>query len=311
MDGLAGRVRGALAAACGRCGPGPVALSGGLDSSIIAHLLPGRDAIAVASEDYVSTDLAYSQMAASHAGMRLALHTASTAEMLDGIEGTVRILGNFNDIEIRNSVVMWLAARRALAGGHRSMVTGDGADELFAGYSFLVGMPEDRLEAELSRVCSVMHFPGRRVAEALGLEIECPFLDPGVVRLASEVPASLKVGERGGRRHGKMVLRRAFEGLIPDAIAWRPKSPMQDGAGTAGLTGLFEAVMDDDAFAQKREGAAADGVRIRSKESMHYYEVFCRVHGRPGWGGAEHPCPYCGYEAGGSRFCRMCGAFPV
>ena len=55
-------------------------------------------------------------------------------------------MGNFNDIEIRNNVVMYMAARWARDNGERSIITGDGADELFAGYRFLVNKSQEELE---------------------------------------------------------------------------------------------------------------------------------------------------------------------
>ena len=308
------RLYGALKRACESCTSDLIALSGGLDSTIIAHLRGGSrpGAVTVIARDFVSTDLTYCQMAARHAGLPLSIHGVETAEILEGVEETVRILGNFNDIEIRNSVVMYMAMRWARDNGRRSITTGDGADELFAGYGFLRDMSGTDLEAEVGRICSAMHFPAQEIGRALGVGVESPFLDGAVVERAGQIPAGRKVGEAGGRRHGKLVLRRTFDGLIPSQIAWREKSPMQDGAGTAGLTGMFEAVVGRESFEEKRRAVRErDGVTIRSRESMHYYEIFRRLFGPPADAGARDPCPYCGHDSGGSRFCRMCGAFPI
>ena len=53
---------------------------------------------------------------------------------------------------------MYLALKWAKENGKKSIIPGDGADELFAGYNFLVNKPENELEEEIKRVCSVMHF---------------------------------------------------------------------------------------------------------------------------------------------------------
>lgn len=305
-------LRDTVAKACKGCGGGLLALSGGLDSTVIASALRGRctDAVAVISRDFVATDQTYSQLAARELGLRLDVVGATGPEILDGVRETVRILGNFNDIEIRNSVAMYLAIKRAADRGHSAIITGDGADELFAGYGFMVSKSGPALEAELDRMLDVMHFPSHEIGRALGVEVRSPFLDPDVVELARSLPASLKVREEGGKRHGKWVLRKAFEGHIPRQIAWRPKSAMQDGSGTAGLTGLFDAVIGEKEYVAKYLAAKKLGVVIRSKESMHYYTVYAELHG-PHPRGTVEPCPYCGSETVGSRFCRMCGAYPV
>lgn len=343
------RVRAALKSACGRHEISLVALSGGLDSSIIAwHARQAGSprGVAIIARDFVATDLAYCQMASRELDVPLEMVNVGTDEILDGITSTVKILRNFNDIEIRNSVVMYLAARWAAENGYRSIATGDGADELFAGYRFLTEMPEDRLAGELERIRNTMHFPSHDICRSLGITAVSPFIDGEVVQLAQDMESSLKVrrdhprgaarapeGEEGhgAVRHGKWILRRAFEDVLPAGIAWRPKSAMQDGAGTAGLTGLFESMMriDEESYVRKVLAAKRDdGVTIRSQESMYYYEIFRREFGVPaefqaaeagagakGGGDADQPektCPYCRCAiARGARFCRMCAAFPV
>ena len=54
-----------------------------------------------------------------------------------------------------------------------------------------------------------------------------------------------------------------------------------------------------------------DGVIIRSRESMHYYEIFKKLFGSPVDSHAENTCPYCKHKVENSKFCRMCGAFPI
>lgn len=313
-DDTSGRLYGLLAKACSRCGPGAIALSGGLDSTILAYFLKGKKpkSVAVIASDFVATDLTYCQAVSKEFGIPLFINHASTADILSAVEETVRILGNFNDIEVRNSVVMYLAAKWAKGQDLQGIITGDGADELFAGYSFLLGKPRDELERELDRICSTMHFPAQRIGGRLGIGVESPFLDREVVEFAKGVPAGLKVREENGRTYGKWILRKTFERHIPRQVAWREKSPMQDGAGTAGLTGLFDSVISDDVFGQKKKLVQEeDGVIIRTKESMHYYEIYKKIHRLHARSGPGRACPYCRFGIGDSKFCRMCGAFPV
>jgi len=303
-----------LEESCNSCKSNLIALSGGLDSTIIAHFLKNRKpkAVTVIAEDFVSTDLTYCQIVSKEMGLDLSIFNVSTAVILEAIKETIKILKNFNDIEIRNNIVMYLAIKWAIDNGEKSIIVGDGADELFAGYSFLINKPEEELGEEIKRICSVMHFPTQEIGKELGINIESPFLDESIIKLANEIPVNLKVREENGKRYGKWILRKTFEQYIPKQIAWREKSPMQDGSGTTGLTNLFESVINEEAFVEKKLTVEkVDGVIIRSRESMYYYEIFRKLFGSPVDKQSEDICPYCKHYVGKSKFCRMCGSFPI
>ena len=303
-----------LEESCNSCKSNLISLSGGLDSSIIAYFLKQRKpkTVAVIAEDFVSTDLTYCQMISKEMQLPLTIYNVKTAVILEAIEETIKILKNFNDIEIRNNVVMYLAIKWAKDNGEKSIITGDGADELFAGYSFLINKPEEELEKEIQRVCSVMHFPTQKIGEALGVNVESPFLNDTMIKLAKEIPVNLKVKNEKEKRHGKWILRKTFEKYIPPQIAWREKSPMQDGSGTSGLTNLFNSIIGEEKFVEKKLTVEKeDNVVIRSRESMHYYEIFKRLFGSPVDSQSKETCPYCKHNVGKSKFCRMCGAFPI
>ena len=303
-----------LEESCNSCQSNLISLSGGLDSSIIAYFLKKRDlnSVAIISEDFVSTDLTYCQMISKEMKIPLSIYNVSTSTILEAIENTIKILKNFNDIEIRNNVVMYLAIKWAKENDQKSIITGDGADELFAGYNFLVNKPENELDAEIKRVCSIMHFPTQKIGKELGVKIESPFLNQKIIELSNQIPSNLKIKEEKGKRYGKWILRKTFEKHIPLQIAWRRKSPMQEGAGTSGLTNLFESIISEETYVEKKLTVEKnDEVVIRSRESMYYYEIFKKLYGSPVNDNAEHKCPYCKHEVNNSKFCRMCGAFPI
>lgn len=304
----------ALEESCGECESNLISLSGGLDSSIIAYFLKQRKVktVAIIAKDFVSKDLTYCQMIAKETNLPLTIYNVKTEQILEAIEETIKILKNFNDIEIRNNVVMYLAIKWAKENGEKSIITGDGADELFAGYSFLINKSEEELEMEIKRICSIMHFPTQEIGKALGITVESPFLNDKVIKLAEKIPVNLKVKEERGKREGKWILRKTFEKNIPRQIAWREKSPMQDGSGTVGLTNLFDTIIGEEQFVEKKLTVEkTDGVVIKSRESMHYYEIFKKLYGTPVNPKSEETCPYCKHHVGKSKFCRMCGAFPI
>ena len=315
LDNLSKDLYSTIEESCNLCNSNLISLSGGLDSSIIAHFLKEKKpkTIAIIAEDFVSTDLTYCQMISKEMELPLSIYNVKTTEILEAIEETIKILKNFNDIEIRNNIVMYLAIKWAKDNGERSIISGDGADELFAGYNFLINKQEDQLEKEIKRVCSIMHFPTQEIGKSLGITIESPFLNNTVIELAKSIPANLKVKEENGKRHGKWILRKTFEEFIPKRITWREKSPMQEGSGTSGLTELFDSIIGEESFVERKLTVEKeDGVVIRSRESMHYYEIFKKLFGSPVDKESENNCPYCKHTVEkSSKFCRMCGAFPI
>lgn len=291
-----------------------LSLSGGLDSTILAYFLKDRKigTISIIAKDFLANDLTYCQLAASRFNLPLNIQFCETDEIYSGIEETIKILGNFNDIEIRNNVVMYLALTAAKKSGFSKIMTGDGADEIFAGYNFLLNKSKEDLESDLRRIRKIMHFPSQKIGSALGIDVVSPFCSKDVLEFAKTVPADLLVREEGGKKFGKWILRKAFEEKIPKAIAWRQKSPMQDGAGTQSLTEFFNSAIPDSLFAQKTKKIKdEDGITIRTKESLKYYEIYRKYHEIKA-ADSGVTCPDCkhGIEED-SKFCRMCGRFPL
>ena len=291
-----------------------IALSGGLDSSILAHLRKDQkpQAITIITKDFLGTDLTFAQIVAKHTRLNLSLMQVTMEEVLDSINETIKILDNFNDIEIRNSIVPHLYLSSLKKKGVDSVITGDGADEIFAGYNFLLKKSNDELDDELERIKKIMHFPSKDIAKSLNMKVENPFLNENVIKFSDSIPISRKINVKENKKFGKWILRETFEKDLPKNIIWREKSPMQDGSGTNNLTGLFNTIITDEIFSQKKTKILEeDGVYIRTKESLHYYECF-RKSSSVKKSSSDRKCPDCDYEINlNSRFCRMCGKFPI
>jgi len=314
MESLIDQCRRVLQSSVTECKSKWIALSGGLDSSILAHLLKDQkpQAITIITKDFLGTDLTYAQIIAKHTELPLSLMQVSMEEMLDSINETIKILGNFNDIEIRNSIVPYIYLNSLKKKGVDSVITGDGADEVFAGYNFLLKKSEEELVEELKRIKKIMHFPSKDIAEYLNMRVETPFLNEDVIEFSNSLPISKKINQKEEKRFGKWILREAFEKNLPENIIWREKSPMQDGSGTVNLTNLFNTIITDDIFSQKKTKILEeDGVYIRTKESLHYYECF-RKSNSIKKSNSHEKCPDCNYVINlNSKFCRMCGKFPI
>jgi len=298
------------------CNSTCISLSGGLDSSILASLMKSKEknGISIICKEFPGADLSYCQMVAKKFQLPLVMKLISTEEVMTAIDETIKILKVFNDIEIRNSVVMYLSLQTAKNEGYKSIITGDGADELFAGYDFFQKMTEDELKENLPRIWNTLHFPAQKIGKSLKIIVESPFLNEHVVDFAKSVPIQYNIKLEKNQKFGKWLLRKTFENSIPQSITWRRKSAMQDGAGISQLVNIFDNIISDESFNdQIKLIKKTDDVSIRSKESLHYYLIYRKYYDIPkNLHTSNSVCKYCHYEVlNDAHFCKMCGAFPI
>ena len=298
-----------------QCDADWIAFSGGLDSSILGQIKKeqGLNAITIITKDFLGSDLEYSQIMGKHIGIHLELKYVNINEILDAVKGTIKILKNFNDIEIRNSIVSYIYLNTLKEKNVKKVITGDGADEIFAGYNFLIKKNHAELRTELRRMKEIMHFTSQKIASEIGISVQMPYIDENIINLVETLPIEHLVNQKNGIKFGKWVLRKAFENDLPSSIIWRKKTPIQDGSGTTGLTKMFDSVITDDNYQEKiKKIKNEDGITIRTKESLHYYELYRENFKVPEYDADKNICPDCNTEiVTNSKFCRMCGKFPL
>ena len=154
----------------------------------------------------MGTDLTYAQIVAKHTGLSLSLMHVDMDEILDSIIATIDILGNFNDIEIRNSIVPYIYLNSLKKKGFDSVVTGDGADEIFAGYNFLLKKSEQEIIDELERIKKIMHFPSKEIGDSLNMKVEMPFLNEKVIEFSESIQISEKINTKAAVSYTHLTL---------------------------------------------------------------------------------------------------------
>jgi asparagine synthase (glutamine-hydrolysing) len=260
--------------------PVGVFLSGGLDSAIIAaiaarHLEEQGERLqtfAVGTEG--SADLLAARVVARHLGTEHRERVYDSGEAVRAVPAVVRAIEHFDPSLVRSAVPNFLLAEMT-AEHVKVVLTGEGADELFAGYDYLRGFEDAvSLQGELMRTVHSLHSLNLqrcdRVTMAHGLEARVPFLDRQVIAFAFGLPMAWKLSAPGELE--KRLLRRAFAGWLPDEILWRVKAQFGDGSGAADvLTRRLEEQVSDADFELER---AVVDPPLRTREELAYHRIF-------------------------------------
>ncbi len=260
--------------------PVGVFLSGGLDSTLVAaiaarHLARHGErlqtfAVGVAG----SPDLIAARAAAEFLETEHHERSYTAAEALASLPDVIASIEAFDPSLVRSAVPNHMLA--AMTAEHVKVVlTGEGADELFAGYEYMRDYDDpDELHAELVRSVEGLHNLNLqrcdRVTMAHGLEARVPFLDREVIEHALGLPAAWKLCN--GPAPEKQLLRASFKGWLPDDLLWREKAQFGDGSGAAAvLTDPFS-----DSITEAELEAERDVVEppLRTREELAYYRIF-------------------------------------
>ena len=218
-----------------------VLFSGGIDSVLVSRALQlyGCDitCYSVGSED--GDDIKMALKVARELGFRIRVKYLTEElieELLPEIVEAIELNGL---IQVEAAIPMYIAARMCREDNHKVMFTGQGADELFAGYSWYNDVVREdgytalhlRLWEDIENLYIDTLEREDRMAMAHAIELRAPFLDRELIRTAMRISPRLKIRDAFDpyRKivHRELALRKG----IPLDIAYRKKSRAQDGTG--------------------------------------------------------------------------------
>ena len=311
-----------------------IILSGGVDTcAILAQAKQSGMQFAAAitvlcGDDSPDKEFA-AAAAAEHSIAHVIIKVTPTDLLQEYLPACVKLLNTFDGMTLRNSLVVAAAMRKAGEMGMKHAVVGDGADELFGGYSFMWGMADDlpQWKDKRDKMCRKWTFATTQLAGVHGITVHSPYTEPTFVAWAlDKTTRSDCIGERpirlthGGETimhmTGKVCLREAYETIS----SWRRKDPIEVGSGITiiGHDPFWEGLISD----EELEAAKADGLTrgfvLKNKEHLANFRSFEQAFGRDG---ASLPtksrrpmgegCVGCRFEIGDNTFCEVCGAYPA
>lgn len=276
--------------------------SGGVDSSILAVLNPTIKAITVSLESS-GEDIKYARRVTNLLNMKHYHVIVEIEEAIAAIPEVIKILKTF-DPAIPNDLTVFFGLRYANEVGIKEIITGDGADEFFAGYNFMKSIKD--LDKYIKRISISPVFNSTKLGSFFNIKIKQPFLKKGLTCLARDIPAELKIKKEKGDIHGKWILRKAFEDRLPKDIIWQDKRPLELGSGMSRLRQIISSRISNKEFEEKMKMYS---VNFMNKEHLYYYEIYRKKVGEiPKPSKGEKICMGCKTGMKPNAFhCKLCG----
>jgi len=218
-----------------------IMFSGGVDSTTIAQVSKKYCKseskpilISVGFED--SEDVGWAERISRKLGMELLLAIVDEEKVLKTVEKIQRLFPyklNLMDEEI--GAIVQIASETAKQKGLKHLITGQGSEELFAGYERHKSYSECNLNYFLFEELRGLHLRdldrNNVIAESNGINLIAPFLNEELISFCSRIPPYEK-----RRDEKKQLLRNAAKELgVPDEVCRRKKRAMQYGSGIHGF----------------------------------------------------------------------------
>lgn len=211
--------------------------SGGVDSTLLALLLDEHIDVRLYTVGLPgSSDPQFASRAAEDLGMELEVLEVTEDTIREALPHVLGAIEEYNLMKIGVAMPLYLASEAASAEGYRVMFSGQGADELFAGYHryrrlLAEGRLEDALRHDLENIHHVNLERDDAVTMANSVELRVPFLDLQLIGVALTIPADLKIRGPEDELRKRILREAALEMGVPEYIAMRPKKAAQYGSG--------------------------------------------------------------------------------
>jgi len=277
--------------------PYGVLLSGGLDSSIISAIARKFSAMRIESQDLKeawwprlhsfavglkgSPDLAAAQKVADHIGTVHHEVVFSIQEGLDALSDVIYHIETYDVTTVRASTPMYLLARVIKSMGVKMVLSGEGADEIFGGYLYFHKAPDAQsFHEETVRKLNKLHLydclRANKSLAAWGIEGRVPFLDKEFLEVAMQLNPLDKMAKNG--RIEKWILRKAFEDILPESVAWRQKEQFSDGVGYNWIDSLKKVVSEKVTDSQMNTAKFRFPINPPLSKEEYYYRTIFNEH---------------------------------
>lgn len=234
-----------------------IPFSGGVDSTLLVVLC---NDLGVETELYTvgsegSPDLNFAMKVAEHMGH--SIHTRIVDEELvrNYTPLVLNAIEEWNLMKLGVGMTAYLAAEMARENGIQVLLSGQGADELLAGYHRYLNFntqnkidAQKNLENDVKNLYHVNLERDEKVSMAHSVELRVPYLDLNFVNITLNTPLKYKIHGSNDRLR-KCILREVAKDLgVPQEIVKRPKKAAQYGSGIHKI--LTKKILKDEIYMQ-------------------------------------------------------------
>ena len=226
-----------------------IVFSGGIDSVIVAYLAKQMvpEVICYTSGIRGSNDITNSIEIAEKLDLRLEINELSQDDVERMIPNIINVIEDDNMGQVEVAIPIYAAVKLAREQGIRVMLTGQGADEIFGGYSWYSKIVQkygyDKILEYMIKDVQLLYKETLeredKITMSQSIELREPFLDPNLIDTVLRIDPRLNIQNDGVDAFdtlGKRVHRRLAEKIgIPKEIAYRIKEAAQHGSGIHGL----------------------------------------------------------------------------
>jgi len=219
-------------------------------------------------------------MVAKHIGSEHHEMIVTLDDVLRVLPEVIYHLESFDASLVRSAASNYLISRHARAHGIDQLLSGEGGDEVFCGYTYLKEFPPEELTSRQLDCLGFLHSNASlrldRMNRCHGVRVVTPLISGELLDYALRLPPEYKMKPAADGKIEKWILRKAYEADLPAEVVWRGKQEFSQGSGSADvLPRYFEAAISDEEFSE----AQARHPRIRSKEELHYFRLFAEHFG--------------------------------
>ncbi len=264
-------------------------LSGGIDSSVIAAVASraykdkfGDDArlktfaLGVGeSGDIINARKVAEAIDTEHHELIVGLQ-----DLLDVLPQVIYQLESFDPSLVRSSIANYLISKYAADSGIEVLLSGEGGDEVFCGYTFFKKLAPELLFENQIKCLGYLHSNASlrldRMNACNSVRVVTPLISGELLNYSLSLPPEYKIKDKGKEKIEKWIFRKSFENDLPESVVWRLKQEFSQGSGSADvLPSHFEQVVSDEDL----RAVQTEFPIIRSKEETYYFNIF-REHFR-------------------------------
>jgi len=215
-----------------------VAFSGGVDSSLFAKICGdvGKNTVLLTVGFARQTDIDAATEVAGTLGFNLHYDLVSLDELEDGLRIVLAKIEFDRMVRFENCVCFYYVFKLAQKHGLRTVVSTNGLDELFCGYTVYKIRYGD--EASMKRLMENLVDTAKKdktemdnVATLFGIKYVCPFLYDDFIEYAMHVPLNHKIKGSDDNLRKHILREVALEIGVPSQAALRAKKAFQYSSG--------------------------------------------------------------------------------